>query len=266
MQDGFLKEFVTPIVKVWKSHGKEIEEISFFTIPEYEAWKHKHNDGKGWSSKYYKGLGTSTAKEAKEYFKDIENHEITFQWTGERDNESIDLAFNKQRADDRKLWINSVKEGTHVDHSQDTLTYTDFVHKELVLFAQYDVMRSIPSVVDGFKPTQRKIMFCSFKKKLKNDIKVAQFVGYISEHSAYHHGEISLENTIINLARCFVGSNNVNLLVPSGQFGTRLMGGKDHAAARYIYTRLSPTTRLLFHPDDDHILEYLDDEGQRIEP
>jgi DNA topoisomerase-2 len=266
MKDGFLKEFVTPIVKVSKSHGKEVEEISFFTIPEYEAWKKTHNDGKGWTSKYYKGLGTSTAKEAKEYFKNIEHHEIMFTFTGNKDNESIDLAFNKQRADDRKLWINGVKEGTHVDHSKDTLSYTDFVHKELVLFAQYDVMRSIPSVVDGFKPTQRKILFSSFKKKLKNDIKVAQFVGYISEHSAYHHGEMSLENAVVNMAQNFVGSNNVNLLVPSGQFGTRLLGGKDHAAARYIYTRLSDVTRNIFIPEDDNVLKYLKEEGQMIEP
>merc|ERR1719161_1177288 len=104
-------------------------------------------------------------------------------------------------------------------------------------------------------------MYCAFKKKLKNDIKVAQFVGYISEQSAYHHGEVSLENTIINLAQTFVGSNNVNMLVPSGQFGTRLQGGKDHAASRYIYTRLMPITRKLFPTEDDAVLNYIDEEG-----
>merc|ERR1711879_778480 len=139
-------------------------------------------------------------------------------------------------------------------------------NKELVQFAKYDTLRSVPSVVDGFKPSQRKVLYGAFKKKLKSDIKVAQFVGYISEHSAYHHGETSLENTIINLAQTFVGSNNVNLLVPSGQFGTRLQGGKDHAASRYIYTRLAMATRHIFHPEDDAVLKYLDEEGQRIEP
>lgn len=63
--NGFMKEFVTPIVKVRK--GKE--EQMFFTLNEYEEWKKTHNNGKGWVTKYYKGLGTSTAKEAKEYFK-----------------------------------------------------------------------------------------------------------------------------------------------------------------------------------------------------
>merc|ERR1719463_757477 len=100
-------------------------------------------------------------------------------------------------------------------------------------------------------------MYGAFKKKLTSDTKVAQFSGYVSEQTAYHHGETSLQGTMIGMAHTFVGSNNINLLVPSGQFGTRLQGGKDHAAARYIYTRLSPVTRLIYHPDDDHILEYL---------
>lgn len=265
---GFLKEFITPIVKVWKE-GKKSDDRqnvkSFFTLPDYQAWKEKTDGGRGWKSKYYKGLGTSTAKEAKEYFSQIERHEVKFHWAGDQDGEAIDLAFNKKRADDRKDWINSYEDGMVVDHTR-PIAYTDFINKELVQFAKYDVQRSVPSVVDGFKPSQRKVLFCAFKKRLRHDIKVAQFVGYISEHSAYHHGEVSLENTIVNLAQNFVGSNNTNFLVPSGQFGTRLQGGKDHAASRYIYTRLSPVTRVLFQQDDDHVLNYLEEEGLSIEP
>lgn len=95
---------------------------------------------------------------------------------------------------------------------------------------------------------------------------MAQLVGYIGEHSAYHHGETSLQGTIINMAQDFVGSNNINLLVPQGQFGTRIQGGSDHASARYIYTRLAPLTRLIFSPFDDPILSYLNEDGQKIEP
>merc|ERR1712203_762587 len=114
------------------------------------------------------------------------------------------------------------------------------------------------------KPSHRKIIFGAFKRKLKSETKVAQLVGYVSEHAAYHHGEASLADTIIGLAQDFVGSNNINLLVPSGQFGTRIQGGSDHASARYIYTRLSPFTRLIFSPLDDAVLNYLDDDGQKI--
>merc|ERR1719261_127972 len=103
-------------------------------------------------------------------------------------------------------------------------------------------------------------------KEPRRDVKVAQLVGYVGEHSAYHHGEMSLSGTIIQMAQDFVGSNNLNLLIPSGQFGTRLQGGSDHASARYIYTRMSPITRLIFSPLDDAILNYLDEDGDRIEP
>merc|ERR1719424_12597 len=206
--------------------------------------------------KYYKGLGTSTSKEAKEYFKNIGDHELAFKWTSQKDDEAIDLAFNKKRADDRKDWINSYREGETVDHTKTSVSYEDFVNKELVCFSKYDVMRSIPSMVDGFKPGQRKIMYCCFKRNLHSDIKVAQLSGYVAEHSAYHHGEVSLQGTVVAMAQTFVGSNNINLLFPSGQFGTRLMGGKDHASARYIYTRLEPIARAIFHPDDARCLEY----------
>lgn len=120
--------------------------------------------------------------------------------------------------------------------------------------------------MDGFKPGQRKILFGCFKRKLKGEVKVAQLSGYIGEHSAYHHGEQSLQGTIVNMAQDFVGANNINLLHPAGQFGTRLQGGKDHASARYIFTRLSPITRALFPEADDPVLSYLEDDGQPIEP
>lgn len=88
------------------------------------------------------------------------------------------------------------------------------------------------------KPGMRKVMFTCFKRNLKREIKVAQLAGSVGEHSAYHHGEQSLMSTIINLAQNFVGSNNINLLMPIGQFGTRLQGGKDAASPRYIFTKL----------------------------
>jgi len=140
------------------------------------------------------------------------------------------------------------------------------VHKELILFSRADLERSIPCMVDGLKPGQRKILFACFKRNLKHDIKVAQLAGYVSEHSAYHHGEASLASTIVGLAQDYVGANNINLLVPSGQFGTRLQGGKDCASPRYIYTRLAPLTRHLFNECDDRLLTYLNEEGQNIEP
>lgn len=148
----------------------------------------------------------------------------------------------------------------------DEISFSDFINRELILFSMADNVRSIPSVADGLKPGQRKIIWGCFKRKLKKEIRVAQLVGYISEVAAYHHGEASLTMTIVNLAQDYVGSNNLNLLLPNGQFGTRDMGGKDHASARYIFTELAPLTRTMFHLDDGPVLTYLKEDNDWIEP
>ncbi|CAE8687447.1 unnamed protein product, partial [Polarella glacialis] len=150
--------------------------------------------------------------------------------------------------------------------AQPTISYGDFVNKELVYFAKYDVERMIPSLVDGLKPGQRKVLFGAFLKRLTGETKVAQLSGYVAEKSAYHHGETSLQGTIIGMAQTFVGTNNINLFAPCGQFGTRNQGGKDHAAARYIFTKLMPAARCVFPEEDDPVLESQTEEGQNIEP
>lgn len=96
--------------------------------------------------------------------------------------------------------------------------------------------------------------------------KVNQLIGYIGEHTAHHHGELSLISTVVNLAQHYVGSNNINLLHPSGQFGTRAAGGKDHASARYIATYPVKMARKIFNIADDALLKNLLDDNQVIEP
>lgn len=259
---GFLVEFITPIVKCTK--GKQ--ELSFFTIPEYMTWKEQHNNGKGWRIKYFKGLGTSDSQDAKKYFRAMDKHMLPFDVTKDGDRELIDLAFNKKKADDRKEWLRQFRPGTYLDHNIDTIPYADFINKELILFSMADNLRSIPSAVDGLKPGQRKVIFGTFNRRGDGEIKVAQLVGHIIGTTAYHHGDASLTMTIVGLAQNFVGSNNVNLLEPRGQFGTRLLGGKDAASARYIFTALPKITRALFPQADDALLTFLDDDGQSIEP
>ena len=136
----------------------------------------------------------------------------------------------------------------------------------MIHFSKYDCDRSIPNIMDGLKTSLRKILYASFKKNLTTEIKVAQFSGYVSEHSGYHHGEASLNKAIVGMAQNYVGSNNINLLMPNGQFGTRLQGGKDSASERYIFTKLNDITRAIYPEMDDKILKYLDDDGFPVEP
>ncbi|KAJ3203013.1 DNA topoisomerase 2 [Entophlyctis luteolus] len=264
---GFLLEFVTPIVKVTpKGKNPRKQEISFFNIPEYEKWKKSNDDGKGFIIKYYKGLGTSTTEDAKQYFSEMDHHRKSFRPLEPEDTMLVDMAFNKKKADDRKEWLRQFQPGTYMDHSINEIPISDFINKELILFSMADNLRSIPSCVDGLKPGHRKILYCCFKRNLRAEIKVTQLAGYVAEHSAYHHGEASLFATMIGMAQNFIGSNNLNLLEPRGQFGTRLQGGKDSASPRYIFTSLNPLARILFHPEDDALLNYLNDDGLDIEP
>ncbi|AQK73815.1 DNA topoisomerase 2, partial [Zea mays] len=260
---SFLVEFITPIIKATRGQTTK----SFYTMPEYEEWrKNLGASASSWTIKYYKGLGTSTAKEGRKYFEDIIDHKKDFVWVDDQDGNHIELAFSKKRIADRKQWLTNFQPGTYIDQREKQVKYSDFINKELILFSMADLQRSIPSMVDGLKPGQRKILFCSFKRNFVKEAKVAQFSGYVSEHSAYHHGEQSLASTIIGMAQNFVGSNNINLMSPNGQFGTRAQGGKDAASPRYIFTKLSNITRSIFPKDDDILLNYLNEDGQSIEP
>ena len=261
--DSYLKALITPVVKTINKKNKE--SLSFYTLTDYEIWKNK-NYSKDWDIKYYKGLGTNTSKEAKEYFKELDKNTTVFKWDNKLSNQALILAFSKKQSDNRKLWLKKYDKDIILDYSQNIITYDEFVNKELIHFSNYDNIRSIPNICDGLKPSQRKVLYSCFKRNLISDVKVSQLVGYISENSAYHHGEMSLTNTVIGMAQNFIGSNNINLLQPNGQFGTRLMGGKDSSSARYIFTQLSKITRNLFLKDDDVLYYYLNDDGFSIEP
>ena len=263
--EGFITSLLTPIVKVWKKGAKKgkMDAISFYTLTAYGDWLQAHNQGRGYETKYYKGLGSSTPAEGKEYFKNFKI--VTYHWDDLAAG-TVDMAFNKDRADDRKTWLLDYDGNSILDINQSRVSISDFINKDLIHFSNYDNHRSIPSIFDGLKPSTRKIMYCAFKRNLRSEIKVAQLAGYVSEHGAYHHGEASLNGAIVNLAQNYVGTNNINLLMPEGTFGSRLYGGKDYAAPRYIHTYLSKITHILFNKDDQPLLKLTEDDGATVEP
>lgn len=257
----FIYDFITPIVKIEK--GKQVK--FFYKLDEYKKWKLLNE--KGWFVTYYKGLGTIESHEIKDFFKDIKRYLIRFNYTTEEETkECIDLAFNDKRADDRKEWLLNYKPGIEIDKFTKPTTYKSFFDEEFIQFSMSDNIRSIPSIVDGFKPSQRKIMYTMFKNNYKEKVKVGNFSGDVISKTSYHHGNQSIEGAVINLAQNFINTNNINLLEPLGNYGSRLKGGKDAASSRYIFTKLSPITRHIFKDVDDNILEYLDDDGFLIEP
>ena len=258
---GFLSFMNTPILRAKRAQETRL----FYNEGEYDMWKRSIGDSiSAWTIKYFKGLGTSTSAEFKEYF--ANKKIVDFVYTGPESDDTIDKIFNKKRADDRKTWLENYDKMAYLDTSRSTVHYENFMNNEMIHFSTYDCARSIPNMVDGLKISLRKILFSAFKRRLTSEVKVAQFSGYVSEHSAYHHGEASLNGAIVNMAQNYMGSNNINLLEPRGQFGTRLNNGADSASERYIFTCLNPLTRHIFPEADDAILSYLNDDGTIVEP
>lgn len=257
----FLDFFITPIVRCTQARNM----VTFYTIPEYKKWAQTVADLPKWNINYYKGLGSSNTTDAKQYFQQIANNRKTLIYNPESASK-LKLAFDKKLADDRKTWISGTDPDTYLDLSPTQIDITEFVDKELVLYDIESNQRAIPSLMDGLKPGQRKVLYSCFKRNLKTKLKVSQLSGYVSDKAAYHHGEASLNGTIVNMAQSFTGSNNIALLYPAGIFGSRARGGKDSSAPRYISTYLDPLVRYLFPEPDDSIMQYKEDDGKIIEP
>lgn len=299
---NFLQTLRTPIVKAIK--GKNV--LEFFTEQDYNKWKEtanvnsfqiKYFKGLGTSRKedaqnsfknldsflvdyYYKDqkcdesillafekdkniktvktTGASKTKQTEDLISETsENETLTTVVTG---------TGTIKCSDKRKQWLGTYDKNSYIDSKQKKISYQDLINKELIHFSIYDNMRSIPSLCDGLKPSQRKILHYMLKKDITKDIKVAQLSGYVSAETSYHHGEASLQQAIIGMAQDFTSSNNINILYPNGNFGSRFGGGKDAASPRYIYTRLPNITKAIFHKDDSKLLNYLNDDGTMIEP
>lgn len=266
LQKKFFFYFRTPIIKLTLKNGVKY----CYSLPEYSKFLATNPSVK--NTKYIKGLGTIEKSLGQEMAKNIPEYLIPFQPLQESENDLIDQTFNKDRSDDRKVWINATKtleydaEEEQSNRIANGLNITEYINKDVAEFSRYNLEISIPSIMDGFKPSQRKIMFTAFKKNVTNPegIKVAQLGPMVAQLTAYKHGENNLMDTIINLAQDFTGSNNINFLKPIGQFGSRYNNAA--ASPRYIYTALNEVTRKIFRPEDDAILKYIEDEGMSIEP
>lgn len=269
MKPSFIQTIKTPIVKAVKN--KKTHE--FFTEKDFRDWL-ESEPRKGYKIKYFKGLGTSKKEDAKEIFKRILELKVDYYWNSDKCEKDILLAFDKDKnskstvkcSDLRKEWLSNYDKNSSIDLKQNKISYEEFINKELIHFSVYDNLRSIPSLCDGFKPSQRKILYYMLKNNITKSIKVAQLSGYISAETGYHHGESSLQQAIISIAQDFIGTNNINLLFPDGNFGSRLAGISDAADPRYIFTYLTSIAFDIFDKQDLDLLEYLEDDGMQVEP
>lgn len=263
LEIGYLVDYRTKYLRA--SKGKEKK--SFFTTSQFEDWKKEHQDLTGWSFEYFKGLGTA---EEKDVVEDSANP-VTIQMTTDPDtNIMFDIAFGKSRESQRKEMVRFYKESKKESfYIQQSMTFSTFFNKEFIGYVMESLDRAIPNASDGLKRCHRQILHA------KNDkwgvtgsakYKVAQFAGYIATCVEYQHNEECLSKAVIYMARDYVGANNLRLLLDRGQFGTRMFGGIDHSAPRYIFVSPTKVGLLIFRNDDAPILDYHDDDGIKVEP
>lgn len=262
LENKFVVSLRTPILKAFPTKKKE---LWFYSLTEFDKWTSENPGLKGLKVKYLKGLGSSQAEHGKKYLKDQKLIEYTINGT---EKEKFELAFSKSFSDKRKEWLEKVPELN--EQSEGELPMGKFIDERLALYHRANNRRSIPCVFDGLKPSQRKVLFACLQGNIigeNKSTKMERLAGQVASVSGYHHGEISLTNTIIGMAQNFVGSgNNLPLLFSDGMFGSRLQGGKDHSAARYLSTYLFPIVRAIFHPDDDDLYERILEDNERNEP
>lgn len=262
-ESPFVISMKTPIVRVFNKP----KDLLFYDENKFNEYVSSQT--KKINSKYYKGLGTTRNEDVPETF----GTKLVRFICDENANKNINKVFSSKFADERKEWMRTHDNSTSVSLDDVGKLYdmdiSKFIDNELIKFSFSDCERNIPNFIDGLKQSQRKILYCAKKKNLTysgKSLKVAQFSGYVAEHSNYHHGEQNLYETVTRMANEFPGSNNIPLLYRDGQFGSRLYGGKDAANARYIFTKMDRLTSLIYRKEDDYLLERVIDDGDEVEP
>lgn len=256
---GFIRVLRTPYIKL--TMGKNV--IPFYSIDHYEQWRRDH-PGSGGSIKYYKGLGNSTADEMWDYFQELKTNVITMENNEQvKTTTMLSTVFGLDTSV-RKDWMNleSLKELSYDKVKMELCEYVDEYTK---IYSLYNLTRHIPRLMDGLKPTQRKIVETLLRIHVpEGGIKVLALTGKIMDMMDYHHGDTSLSSTIVGMAQNYPGTNLVNLLEPIGQFGCRFTG--EPAAPRYIFTKLTKVAKVLFSSVESKLLEYNTNEGVNLEP
>lgn len=264
VRPNFVVRFATSLIRA----VVDKKEFGFYSQYEYERWLADMNatSRKVTSVRYFKGLGTSSAALAKQYFRDLEKNTIIVKHTGEACTDSVDLVFSKKRQEDRKAFLREVGSDTFVDYSRESTTHKELM--ELEVLPQYGlttIRRAIPRVSDGFKDVLCKVFYGARKLHMTSEISVAKAAGKIQSLTNYHHRGTAMEDAIIHMAADYAGMSNLTLLLPMGQFGTR----HSHVAASAAYPNIklnAPLHAHLFPPEDDDVLDYLVEEGESIEP
>lgn len=273
--NGFISELITPINVLYekpKDPAFSNPSLVFYSSRKFEKWC-ESNSLSRYHCKYVKGLGGNTNADVDFYFDEFDKHLVNIDFTSDDVDDKMSLAFagtTKQFTDRRKEWIGKANKDDYLEEEAGLgLEFTDFIDRILVFSSNDACLRSIPSIIDGLKPSQRKVLYTFFgmsKTKAYESKLIYQLTGTVADFAMYHHGDKSMSDTITRMCQSFIGSNNIPLLQGYGQVGSRRANGDDMAQPRYVSASLAKITRLIFPEIDDRLLSRVLEDGKPAEP
>jgi DNA topoisomerase-2 len=267
---GFITRFNTPIIRAYPKNKKKFVE-EFESLKTYTSWvatKYGGDDEKvnsDFTLKYYKGLGSHKKIEIPQMFKDFESRLCVYQLDSDA-LQNLEAYFGENSELRKKALCTPV---TRVETIGNLIDITEQLDRDLKAYQRDNIMRKLPHCMDGSVPSRRKVIYTARNVfgGSNSEMKVNAFVNETSRSTNYHHGESSLATTVTKMAQEFPGARHLPFLRPQGQFGTRSNGGKDAADPRYTFTQLNKRLCFAIFPkEDDFLLKYMFDDGDRCEP
>jgi len=255
---GFISVGHTPLIKL-AGAPKQYADNVFYSVGEYEEWRDSHPSVKH-TIKYFKGLGSNSDKDIISAFKMLKSNVYKYDDKADR---FMALAFDRHHEDNRKQWISTYNRAL-VEKYVENDSISLFINTYLMTYNLELVARSIPSICDGLKPSQRKILFTAMHMPAKKCIPSSSFIGNVMSTAGYHHGDGPLYQAIACMISSYMGHNNYPLIVGRGQFGS--IAEPSPSSARYTECGGSSNIKRFFSHYDDVLLEYTYDGTMRTEP
>lgn len=255
----FLYSWETPVIRVPQPGGGD--PIKFYRASQFAAWELDNpNHAK---PKFLKGLSSSNDANIRE---DIRVFRAILHYMDAHGDAMLRMVFDDKLADARKKWITEWRPSLNPVPTEHQ-SITELVNDDLIVFALTSLRRALPSICDGFKRVQRQVLYGARKVApftVKEPMIVARLAARIAEEAGYHHGPISIEETLLRMGFDHVGTNNLPYFFRDGQFGDRQSA--EPVAARYPSAKLAWWVNLIFQKLDEPILgEHIED-GVRVEP
>jgi DNA topoisomerase-2 len=271
---GRVGRFMTPLVRARRKKGGA-ELVEFFYEEELRTWLEEDPArAREYAIKYYKGLATHDSEEVKSMFAPEAFLRSIYTYTMDNSAKHLFEVYFGADPKARKLALVSpvrhlsAEEAAAQRRAQLIPVGRVQLDVDTKSYKNDAIKRQISGGPDGLNPARRKIMMGAMLRfsgeAAAKELKIFQLGGFVADKCFYHHGDASLNATIVYLAQCFPGARRYPYLVGVGQFGSR--HGDKAGSARYISVRLSPLARATFPPADRWHLPYVIEDGERAEP